>query len=115
MKTLTVKEAIEQGYTCALSQDADYYITLEDLSTDPSTLEYHELYLGSKETFNFSISEGSIENMFEEYIENQDEVNDESETLYTQLGDIDFKSIAEMVNKAFTTDYHSVTDIKLIP
>lgn len=115
MEKLTVKEAIEQGYTCALDETAEYYITLEDLANDPNGLDDIELFLGSKETFKYSISAKAIEQMFEEYIDNQDEVNNEPEQLYDQIKKVDWSAIAGLINPHFTTDYHSVTDIKLVP
>ena len=114
METLTIKQAIEQGYTCALNETAEYYITLEDLQNDPSELDNHDLFLGSQETFKFKISTKAIEQLFEEYIDNQDEVNNEQEQLYDQLKTIDWDAVAALINPAFTTDYHSVTDIRVI-
>jgi hypothetical protein len=109
---LTIKQAIEQGYTCALSEDADYYTKLDGLTDED--LEHHKLFLGSKETFKFSISAKEIESLIEQHIENQDEVNDESETFYTEIGNIDYDAIAALINPVFKTNYHSVTDIQLI-
>lgn len=117
MKTekLTVKEALEQGYTCALTCDADYYVTLEDLVKDPSGFNDLELFLGSKETFKFSISEKAAAQLFEEYIDGQDEVNNEPEQLYDELKKVDWCAVMDLINPHFTTNYHSVTDIQLIP
>lgn len=112
---LTVKEALEQGYKMALSKDADYGIKLSELVKDPNRLDNINFFVASKETFKFSISEGAIENLFESYIENQDEVSDENGTLYIQLGNVNWKVVADNINKVFTTNYHSVTDIQLIP
>lgn len=113
-QTLTVKEAIEQGYTMALSEDGDYGIRLSDLAEDEQGLDNIDLYVASKETFNFSISAGAIQDLLEQHITDQDEVNDENDILYDQLAKVDFEAIAEIVNKVFTTKYHSVTDIKLV-
>ncbi len=112
METLTIKEAIEQGYTCALSEDGDYYTELDGLCDDD--LDSFDLFLGSKETFKFSISENAIKDLIEQYIENQDEVNDESETLYDEIKIIDYKAICDLINPSFKTNYHSVTGIKLV-
>lgn len=115
MKKITIKEAIEQGYKNASDETGEFNVSLKELQENPDMLESQKLFLGSKETFRFSISEKAIEQMIEEYITNQDEVNDENEQLYDQMDNIDFKAIADLINPHFTTNYHSVTDIELIP
>ena len=112
---LSVNEAVNQGYTTACDETGESSVRLSELAEHPELFEDRVLYLGSKETFNFSISEKEIEDMIEQHITNQDVVNDESEVLYTQIGDIDYKSIAELVNKVFITKYYSVTEIELVP
>lgn len=114
MEQMTVKQAIDAGYTCALGEDAGYYVTLEDLANDKHGLDNLDLFLGSKETFKFSISEKAAEQLFEEYIDGQDEVNNEPEHLYDQLKAVDWKAVVDLINPHFVTEYHSVTDIKLI-
>lgn len=55
---LTVKQAIEEGYTCALTEDGK---------------------------------------------------------LYDKLANVDWDAVAALIDPVFTTDYYSVTNIKLIP
>lgn len=110
---MNITEAIEQGYTCALSEDGDYYIKLEDLKNDLDILDYHDLYLGSKETFKYAISASEVQMLIEQHIENQEEVNNEDDTLYDEITNIDYEAISAIINPVFKTNYHSVTDIKI--
>lgn len=113
MKELTLKEAIEQGYTCALDDNGEYFILLSDV--DEYSFEHHTLYLGDKTPFKFYIGSSAIQNLLENYVEDQDEVNDEDGKLYDKLANVDWEAVANLINPVFTTDYYSVTDIKLIP
>lgn len=110
-KTITKEQAISEGYKLACSEDGTLSIPLLELDEDDLNTP---MYLGSKETFGFSISEADIIDAIQGVIDGQEEVNNEDDHLSDELAEVDCKAMAEIANKAFNREYHSVTDIMIV-
>ena len=112
-KQLTIKEALEQGYThYTLDQSGDCAKLSETTKIDLSNGKY---LLLEKVGRTFSIDAGTIQDILSDYILNQDEFSLEDDTLHDELAEADFEKISELVNVGFKTRFRFPTEIELIP
>ena len=115
MNTLTVKQALEQGYTYCVLEDGETGLIKIEESIYFSEGDY---FLTEKTPHPFQISDKDIEEMVIDLLCNQDEVNDEDGDLADLVSDakIDFSEVTQKVNDALSAKkYYQSTQIKLIP
>lgn len=111
-ETLTINEAIEQGYKfCTPEYDE---VCLIDVKDCPFNRPY---VLVGKETKPFRIPENLIEDLLDNWLCDQDIVEDENGKLNDLARKIDFTDVTDKLNAAFATNgnYYMPTSIKLIP
>jgi hypothetical protein len=117
-KTLTVAEAIAQGYTRYGRANLDYQHLhdIDDITEDDFT---EELRLTEKESFYTpSISAEDLAELVAEHIEcqNDDMTGDDTNEVYNIIKKLDFEPISKVINKALEDKkFWRLTDIKLIP
>lgn len=119
---LTVKEAIEQGYTHYGYDNGGFQhlSTLEDIS--PADLEESEWrgghpVLAQKEPFFMSISADDVRDNVTDHICDQEEYMDDSGTIEDALKEMDiWEGFAAKINDTLKKHpYWYLTEIKLIP
>ncbi len=110
MQKLSVKEAIEQGYTYAMSINSEgELIPLEGIDLSKGVY-----VLTSKNATPFTISDDLILELVDDYLCNQDEVGDEEGHLNELASTVDYSDITKKINEAFSnTKYYYSTDIRL--
>lgn len=116
MDKLTITQALEQGYTHYNVDQEEEVGKLKHL-LENGVEEYNrgkKLVLLSRSLSKFHISEDTIIELLTSHIDNQDQVFDESEKLYDELGEADFAKITELVNVGFKERFMFPTDIELI-
>lgn len=116
IETLTVKEALERGYTHYSSQDGDEH----SRRIDAIDRQYFpdDVYLVDKDnSYAFTISAKSIEELvLEKLIYEQDEVSDPNGKLSELASGANFQSLADDVNNRMSEmKFRDLTDIKLVP
>lgn len=114
MEQLTLKEAIEQGYSYAMEEDGEgMLIPLAHAFLFDGETKYT---LASKETFPFQIADDVVSDLVGDYLCNQDEVADDDGYLNDLAASVDYSEITKKLNEAFSvTKYHYPTKIQLIP
>lgn len=113
MKQLTVKEALEQGYTsCTPMYEEFEFIPLQECPfINPNGYE-----IIAQDTKPYQIAYGTIEDLLDGFLENQEDVENESGKLEELMRTVDFTEITNKINAAFYgTKYYHGTEIKLIP
>lgn len=113
MSSLTLSQAIEQGYTHYTLYGSGECAQLSDLNE--SDLANNKYYLLEKDGIPFNISADTIQEVLNEHIDNQEEFYCEDDTLYDELAKADFEKISELVNVGFKTRFRFPTGIRLIP
>lgn len=113
---LTPQQAIEKGYTHFVEHEGEVARRLEKLISG----EYYEWEVDPKKKHyicgkpqSFHISAGAIQDMLNDYLINQDEVNDENEVLFDELDKVDFDAIEKLVNVGFTPRWFMPEDIEI--
>jgi len=111
MKTMTVEEAQLQGYEYATLQYGEgKLIDLADIVDDKSSY-----LLVEKEGKPFKIGEDVLKDLVDDYINNQDEVDNEDGELNDLVAGVDYSEITKKLNDALANRiYFFATDIKLI-
>jgi len=120
MKKLTVKEALEQGYTkCAFANtDPIILMSIEKLHPDDwkKADQYRGILLAEKESYPFTISAEKIKELVSDYLVNQDEVYDEDAELAELADEADYETIAADINQRMSKKrWWNMTDILLAP
>jgi archaellum biogenesis ATPase FlaH len=115
-KQISVKEAIDMGYTHAGYED--FLIKLKDIDLDCIN-HFNEngnlLVVDCKNVKVFDIGEGVIKEKLMEVLEDQDVAWDENDHLYDALEKVDFTEITAKVNEAFSkVKFHDMTDYKIV-
>lgn len=123
-KQLTVKEALEQGYTYFF-YNFDGWQCAKHLADIDKGYEVDwtrdDIFLASKEPVqSCSLSEGSLKEWIVDNIESQysDETNDDDSynTISEAFKDFDFKPFEDAISKVLETITHyRSTNIKLVP
>lgn len=122
MEKLTVKEALEQGYTKCGYELAEWQ-TLQDVEDFLNPEEFEDwgnrkMVLFSKDSYSPSIDAETIKDLLAEHIacNHADETGDDTDNVEDSVRELDFESVAKMINeKLSTTSYWKATDIQLIP
>lgn len=119
---LTVKEAIEQGYTHYGFDNGDFQhlSQLEDATPEdfqPSEWRGGDAVLANKEPYYMSISGDSIRDVVTDQICDSDEYKDDSGTVEDALKEMDvWQDFAAKINdKLKEHPYWYLTEIKLVP
>lgn len=120
-QTLTLKEALEQGYTyCCYGHPSNGYQSLYDLSTiTQQDIEESEIYLAGKHTFrprgitNEELKELIAEDIWRNHEEN---TGDDTYTIYDAIKEIDFQDVADRIDKVLNkhNTFRYITEIKLV-
>jgi hypothetical protein len=119
---LTVKEALEQGYT-KCGEELQEWQSLYEVSDFSNPAEFEEHYnrkmvLFSKDAYHPSIDADTIKDLLAEHIacNHADESGDDTENVEDSVRELDFEATAKMINdKLQSVDYWKATDIELIP
>lgn len=114
--SLTVKEAIEQGYKYAGQDGHDYQIVtpLDDIDFE----EKKPWYLFDKESSTPSIDPKYLCELIADRMESDwgDETNDDTEQVFNAIKKLDFEPFAKMLNDAVShVEAWTLTKIKLKP
>ena len=115
MERLTIKEALEQGYTHYTIDQTDIFGTIKSL-IDYGRLEHYpdnKLMLLDKNKIAFSFSADTIQDILQDYILNQDDFYCENDSLCDELAKADFDKIAELVNVGFEKRFMFPVNIEL--
>lgn len=113
-KQITIKEALEQGYTHYTLDGSGVSDKISNLNEDDLKYGWKYLLL-EKIGKSFSIDADTIQDILGDYILNQDEFYSEDDTLHDELAEADFDKMAELVNVGFKTLFRFPTEIELIP
>lgn len=117
---LTVKEAIEQGYTHFGFADQEFQHLLS-IATDlnVSTFKKKVCLFGKEPSSCASISREEIADMLADHMSSsvgEDTGDDDTDDIYDIIIKLDFGPCAEMINSALShKKYYSLTKIELIP
>jgi len=122
-QTLTIAEAIEQGYTYFVESGEDKLFHLSDFAS--KTLDdinpNSNYWLLSKESSCFQLGDTDIAEALCDLVDNQDEFNDEDMELNGYVNDLQkeqpelFTQLQEALNKKFENlKFHPPTNIELI-
>ena len=120
MKTLTVKEALEQGYTKYGFSYKEWQTTNdlhEDIFKEIEYCDMDHIVLFVKTTECPSISKELIAKVLPEYIGDNDssEICREDDSVYKAVNEINFETTEMQINKVLEGfKYWRLTDIKLI-
>ncbi|MBC9913140.1 hypothetical protein [Chitinophaga varians] len=118
MNKLTIKQAIEQGYThCAdygiFQGDDGRLMRIEEMKEN--YFDGSNIVICERELHTFSIDGELLFELLSEYLEGQEEVGDENGELIDIAATVDFTTITSELNKAFSRKkYYKPTDIQLI-
>lgn len=113
---LTVKEAIEQGYTHYGREGDEYNKTIAKIQ--PEYFPEIPVFLVDKDTaYHFTISAKSIEEwVVETLVGEQDEVSDPDGELSELAAEADFQKLADDINERMSKiKYRDLTEIELVP
>ncbi len=115
MERLTIKEALEQGYTHYTINQTDVFGTIGSLIRYGRPNEYpdNKLMLLDKNKIAFSFSPDDILDILQDHILNQDEFSCEDDSLCDELAKADFDKIAELVNVGFEKRFMFPVNIEL--
>lgn len=118
IKSLSVKEALEQGYEYAGDPSKDYqcFIPINDLGEED--FKRHKWVLASIETYVPSITAKSIAEILAEHMESDvgNDTGDDTEEVYHTILKLDFESTARIINEALKNRwYRTLTKITLLP
>lgn len=123
-KTLTVKQALEQGYESYFYNSDGWqgmkYIS--DILIEPDSIDWKrdDIFISEKQARQtMSLSEGELKDIIIDQLEGTYydlTSDDDSSVINDAFSDFDFKTLEDAINKVLegVTTYHS-TDIKLIP
>jgi len=113
--TLTVKEALEQGYTHYGFDGEEYNHKISKI--DNAYFPDGALLVDKDNSYPFTISAKSIEEwVCETLIGEQDEVSDPDGELSELASEADFQKLADDINERMSKiKYRDLTDIELIP
>jgi hypothetical protein len=112
-KKMTVKEALEAGYKHYVYQyDESPLFDIQNFK--PSS---KNLVLCGKDKLPFTIDAKTIAELVDDYLCNQDDVNDEDGHLNELAAQVDYSLLADALNKQFEKQggYYYPTGIILIP
>jgi V8-like Glu-specific endopeptidase len=118
---LTVKEALEQGYTKFGFDGREWQSALDlqtDIDADTFSGQSGKPLLFHKEEYHPGIDAESIKDLLADHIacNHYDETGDDTDNVEDAVRELDFESVAEMINeKLLSTTYYKLTDIELIP
>ena len=111
---LTVKEALEQGYTGFSRSNDERHFKLTDIP-DMDDFSGHEWFLDSKEPMYLSVDPDDIYNDLVECFAVNNEVEDDGELGELIVEAYDWQLVADAINeKLKTKGYYFPTKIKLI-
>lgn len=114
-QSLTVKEAIEQGYKYCSNETGEYSFHLNKVSAEQ--VNDHSLVLAEKEPFILTVTP---EDIYEDLAENfaiNNEVNDDDDKIGDLIREVIYwPAIADKLNEALKKHaFYRPTKIKLIP
>ena len=121
MEQLTLKQAIEQGYTHYGFAHREWQHAEElhdDLFKEVEEGDHENLVLFEKKPSYPSISKENIAERLAEYISDNDyeECHRDDECVYTSVKGMDFSEVANTINEALKVHkYWMLTDIKILP
>ena len=124
MEQLTVKEALEQGYTHATYNTDDFTYCrkidrIKEGDFDLAQEMFGSYILATKEASHYSFNDNTIKEVLNNHIYNQDEFNDEDGELAAIAleGCEDLlKQLTDKINENLTKkNFYFQTNIKLIP
>lgn len=120
-QTLTLQEAISQGYThYCLGHPQEGYQTTHTLSgITQADVDENTLYLAGKNTFAPSgISHDELKEMIAEHIwvNHQDDTGDDTDTIYDAIKEIDFSDVVKRIDEKLSEHktFRWITNIRLI-
>ena len=112
-KTITLFEAIKEGYEYATIQGGDGSIIVLDEYFEFETERY---WLCEKKGEPYSIEKDDIHDMIIDSFNNQDQVSNENSALDDAIADVDFLEITKTVNEHLAAiQFYKHSDIELIP
>jgi len=119
METITIKEALKQGYVHAGKKNKDWQglHKLEDLTDEDLEMEDGELILFSKEYQVPSITVDSITEMVADNMEDDwaNDTGDDGERVYNAIKEVDFAPIVKEINARIDhIRAYKETDIQLV-
>jgi hypothetical protein len=110
-KQMTVDEALAAGYVWCSNEDGESFGKIETMTEE--TFNWGgNYYLAEKDSFTFSLSASTIQELIADHLSSQDEVYDEDMPDF--LDAVDFEAVAALINPCFTKKYHIITEIRLI-
>lgn len=115
---LTVKQALEQGYTLC-GQDKGEWISLNNIE-DMGHIDdfYDNTVIAEKEGISASVDADTLREYIADYAEDSwaDETGDDRAMVYDAILEMDFSEIADKINKQIEhIKSYRLTDIKLVP
>lgn len=121
LETLTIKEAIKQGYTRYGYYDREWQMVNkihDQMFEEIDEYEHDNIVLFEKKSKAPSISSDAIAEILSDHIGESDseECMRDDDCVYETVSKIDFTDVAEMINKKLEQHkYWMITDVKLKP
>jgi superfamily I DNA and RNA helicase len=118
MRQLTVKEALEQGYTKYIYADGGFQIVSDIEHIDNEDFDRGDILIIEKDPYHpEGISSKDIAEMFADHLEQQHsfESGDDTAQVYEAIKELDFTEAENKITEALSKlDYYRATDIRLV-
>jgi hypothetical protein len=117
IQKLTIKEALEQGYTLCGADKGEWTPLHKIESMTEFDFQEEKIMIAEKEYDSPTINANSIRDMIAESMESNwgNDTGDDTEQVYDEVMKLDFTQCAEMVNKALEgIKSYELSDIELI-
>lgn len=118
IKTLTVKEAIEQGYKHYVYSN-DGFQALKEIADDNIDFSREDIFLVEKESYNPSgVSSKDLAELIADHLEENhcSESGDDTHQVYETIKELDFSDVEKRIDEALSLlTYYRASDIKLVP
>jgi len=123
MNQLTVKQALEEGYTHFVYASDGYQAIkgIEDVLKDEKAIDFSrdDIYIVSKEPFHPSAPDNEeLKDLIAEHVwvNHHDNTGDDTDAVFDAVKAIDFNDISERIQSALNgLNYYHQTNIKLVP
>jgi hypothetical protein len=115
---LTIKEALEQGYTKCGYDSTEWQSLMEIEEMNPVDFEQQKIVLADKQSNYSSVDQDDVRGSLADIISyrRSDETNDDTSNVYDTIMSLDFTSTVTQINEALKAHpYWFMTKIELIP
>ena len=115
-ETLTMEQAIENGYTHFIEEEGESIVKFSSIKEEDRQYFREKKYfiVDMKTPLNYTISADTIKELISEYVGKQDEMADEDEKLFAIADEQDYSKLAEELNAKFSAvKYYKPSEIEV--